>query len=143
MSVGQVIFINNAGQDYYTRITAAPTSTTLTVSPAISHDASATITVYNIQNIGAINTGTSFSDTNRFFQGYFLGGVVTGAGSTILSDGNLSSTLGSNFTLQTYSNNIRGVNSVLTGSIDPTASTSVTGLVQDSSQSFRWAIELP
>ena len=92
MSVGQVILINNLGQDYYTRITVVPTTTTLTVSPAISHDASAVITVYNIQNIGAANTGTTFSDTNRFFQGYFLGGVVTGAGSTTLSDGNLNST---------------------------------------------------
>jgi hypothetical protein len=87
-----IIFINNAGQDYYTRITAGGGTTTLTVSPAVSYDASATVTLYqNVANIGA--TATDYTtQTNRFFQGYFLGGVVTGAGSTTLSDGILNST---------------------------------------------------
>ena len=86
-----VIFINNAGQDFYTRITAGGGTTTLTVSPAISYDASAPITKYTIQNIGA--TAADYTtQTQRFFQGYFLGGVVTGAGSTTLSDQNLTST---------------------------------------------------
>ncbi len=89
-----VIFINNAGQDYYTRITAGGGTTTLTVSPAVSYDAGGvTVTKYNIQNVGA--TATDYvTQANRFFQGYFLGGVVVGAGSTTLSDGNLSRTTG-------------------------------------------------
>ncbi len=86
-----VIFINNAGQDYYTRIVSGGGTTTLTVSPSVSYDAGATITKYNVQNIGA--TATDYStQANRFFQGYFLGGVVVGAGSTTISDGNIEST---------------------------------------------------
>jgi fibronectin-binding autotransporter adhesin len=86
-----VIYINNAGQDYFTRIVSGGGTATLTVSPAVSYDASATIEKYNIQNIGA--TDTDYTNlANRFFQGYFLGGVVVGAGSTTLSDGNLIST---------------------------------------------------
>jgi hypothetical protein len=89
---GDVILIDNAGQDYYTRITAGGGTASLTVSPAVTFENSRTVTKYNIQNIGAAATGTSFTDANRFFQGYFLGGVVTGAGSTTLSDGLLQST---------------------------------------------------
>jgi hypothetical protein len=86
-----VIFIDNAGQDYYTRIVSGGTAATVTVSPAVTFETGRTVTKYNIQNIGA--TATDYStQTNRFFQGYFLGGVVTGAGSTTLSDGSLNST---------------------------------------------------
>jgi hypothetical protein len=86
-----VIFIDNAGQDYYTRIVSGGTAATVTVSPAVTFETGRTVTKYNIQNIGA--TATDYStQTNRFFQGYFLGGVVTGAGSTTLSDGRLAST---------------------------------------------------
>ncbi|MFO0920537.1 MAG: hypothetical protein U0451_02590 [Candidatus Saccharimonadales bacterium] len=86
-----VIYINNAGQDYFTRIISGGGTATLTVSPAVSYDASAPIEKYNIQNIGA--TDSDYSNlANRFFQGYFLGGIVVGAGSTTLSDGNLIST---------------------------------------------------
>ncbi len=85
-----VIYINNAGQDYFTRIISGGGTATLTVSPAVSYDASVSIEKYNIQNIGA--TDSSYTNlANRFFQGYFLGGVVVGAGSTTLSDGNLIS----------------------------------------------------
>ncbi len=95
-----VIYINNAGQDYFTRIVSGGGTATLTVSPAVSYDASATIEKYNIQNIGA--TDTDYTNlANRFFQGYFLGGVVVGAGSTTLSDGNLIST--GNLSLQANS----------------------------------------
>ncbi len=84
-----IIFINNAGQDYYTRIVSGGGTTTLTVSPAVSYDVSASVTKYNAQSLGA--TATDYTTlNNRFFQGYFLGGVVTGAGSTTLSDGNLN-----------------------------------------------------
>jgi hypothetical protein len=86
-----VIFIDNAGQDYYTRITAGGGTTSMTVSPAVSYDANAAVTEYTYMNVGR----DSYSATNlqqRFFEGYFLGGVVTGAGSTTLSDGNLTST---------------------------------------------------
>jgi hypothetical protein len=93
-----IIFINNAGQDYYTRIVSGGGTTTLTVSPAVSYDASATVTKYTAQNIGATSNDYT-TQSNRFFQGYFLGGVVAGAGSTTLSDGNLTSTNG--LTLQT------------------------------------------
>lgn len=86
-----VIFIDNAGQDYYTRVVSGGGTATITVSPAVSYDASASITKYNIQNVGA--TGTDYAtQANRFFQGYFLGGVVVGAGSTTISDGNIIST---------------------------------------------------
>jgi hypothetical protein len=77
-----VIFINNAGQDYYTRIVSGGGTSTLTVSPAVNYDAGATIEKYNVQNVGATSTDYS-TQANRFFQGFFLGGVVTGAGSTM------------------------------------------------------------
>jgi hypothetical protein len=86
-----VIFINNAGQDYYTRVVSGGGTTNLVVSPAVSYDASATVTKYNIQNIGATSTDYT-TQANRFFQGYFTGGVVIGAGSTTISDGNIEST---------------------------------------------------
>ena len=86
-----VLFINNAGQDYYTRIVSGGGTANLVVSPNVSYDAGATVTKYNVQNIGA--TATDYSTlNNRFFQGYFLGGVVIGAGSTTISDGSISST---------------------------------------------------
>ena len=88
-----VIYIDNAGQDYYTRIVSGGGTTTLTVSPLVSYDASAAVTKYTVQNIGATTTDYS-SQANRFFQGYFTGGVIVGAGSTTLSDGNLSRTNG-------------------------------------------------
>jgi hypothetical protein len=88
---GDVILIDNAGQDYFTRITAGGGTNTPTVSPAITFENSRTVTKYNIQNIGASNTDYS-TLSNRFYQGYFLGGIVTGAGSTIYSDGNINST---------------------------------------------------
>lgn len=94
-----IIFVDNTGgtgQDYYTRITAGGGTTTLTVSPAVSYGTAAgytgnaAITKYTAQNIGA--TATDYTtQTQRFFQGYFLGGVVAGAGSTTLSDRSLMS----------------------------------------------------
>jgi hypothetical protein len=102
-SVDDVLFFNNAGQDYYTRVTVDNADGTYTVSPAVSYDASITVTKYTVQNIGA--TATDYATlSNRFFQGYFLGGVVTGAGSTTLSDGNLSST--GNLVLQGSGGNV-------------------------------------
>lgn len=88
-----VIYINNAGQDYYTRIVSGGGTTTLTVSPAVSYDASAPVTKYDVQNIGATTTDYT-TQANRFFQGYFLGGITVGANSTTLSDGLLSRTAG-------------------------------------------------
>jgi hypothetical protein len=98
---GDVIFINNAGQDYFTRITGGGGTTTLTVSPNVDYDASASITKYTVQNIGALTSDYN-TLSNRFFQGYFLGGVVTGAGSTTLSDGNLTSTTNMRFSSPSY-----------------------------------------
>lgn len=92
-SVNDVIFFNNAGQDYYTRVTVDNANGTYTVSPAVSYDASITVTKYTIQNIGATTTDYT-TQGNRFFQGYFTGGVVTGAGSTIYSDGVISASPG-------------------------------------------------
>ncbi len=91
-NVNDVVFIDNAGQDYYTRITADPGTGSYTVSPAITFETGRTVTKYTIQNIGA--TATDYStQSNRLFQGYFLGGVVTGAGSTTYSDGMISSSV--------------------------------------------------
>ncbi len=98
-----VIFINNAGQDYYTRVVSGGGTTTLTVSPSVSYDAGATVTKYTVQNIGASATDYT-TQANRFFQGYFLGGVVVGAGSTTISDGNISST--TTLTLQQNGNGL-------------------------------------
>lgn len=90
-ALGDVVLIDNAGQDYYTRITVDPGTGSYTVSPAITFENGVTVTKYNVQNVGA--TATDYSTLSyRFFQGYFLGGVVTGAGSTTLSDGRLHST---------------------------------------------------
>jgi hypothetical protein len=89
--VNDVVLIDNAGQDYYTRITVDPGTGSYTVSPAITFENGRTVTKYNVQNIGA-TTSDYASQTNRFFQGYFLGGLVVGAGSTTISDGNITST---------------------------------------------------
>ena len=95
-AVNDIIFIDNAGQDFYTRITNITTNT-FTVSPAVSVDntngtSTPAVTKYqNVRNLGATNTDYT-TQTQRFFQGYFLGGVVTGAGSTSLSDQSLMST---------------------------------------------------
>ncbi len=90
---GDVIFIDNAGQDYYTRITAGANAASVTVSPAVTFENGRTATKYVTQNIGAVTSTNDYStQSDRFFQGYFLGGVVVGAGSTTLSDGNLQST---------------------------------------------------
>lgn len=86
-----VIFIDNAGQDYYTRIVSGGGTATLTVSPAITFENTRTVTEYTVQNIGSATNAPPASNNERFFQGYFLGGVVTGAGSTTLSDGQLQS----------------------------------------------------
>jgi hypothetical protein len=98
-----VLFINNAGQDYYTRVVSGGGTTSLTVSPSVSYDAGATITKYTVQNIGASATDYT-TQANRFFQGYFLGGVVVGAGSTTISDGNIEST--TTLTLQQNGNGL-------------------------------------
>ncbi|MCA9333290.1 tail fiber domain-containing protein, partial [Candidatus Saccharibacteria bacterium] len=86
-----IIFIDNAGQDYYTRIVSGGTAASVTVSPAVTFEATRTVTKYqNITNLGATSSDYT-TQTQRLFQGYFLGGVVTGAGSTTLSDGILNS----------------------------------------------------
>jgi hypothetical protein len=90
-AVNDVVLIDNAGQDYYTRITVDPGTGSYTVSPAVTFETGRTVTKYTVQNIGASTTDYS-SQVNRFFQGYFLGGVVIGAGTTIISDGAINST---------------------------------------------------
>jgi predicted Fe-Mo cluster-binding NifX family protein len=135
-NVNDVIFFDNAGQDYYTRITVDNADGTYTVSPAVSYDASITVTKYNIQNIGATDTDYT-SQSNRFFQGYFLGGVVTGAGSTTLSDGNLTSTGG--LKLQTASG-VSVRNSVDTTSSFAVQNTSGTNILSVDSLSARVGI---
>jgi hypothetical protein len=89
--VDDVILIDNLGQDYYTRITADGGGGAYTVSPAVTFENTRTVTGYTIQNIGATESDY-ISQANRFFQGYFLGGVVIGAGSTTISDGSINST---------------------------------------------------
>ena len=143
-AAGDVIFINNAGQDYYTRIISISTNT-FTVSPAVDVDANSgatpAVTKYIVQNIGAISTNAATPAlSDRFFQGYFLGGVVTGAGSTTLSDNSLQSTGRMNYaatghlftsTATTTSGLSVTANSLTTGSalsltVSPTYSTSAT-----------------
>ncbi len=102
-SVDDVVFIDNVGQDYYTRITVDPGTGSYTVSPAVTFENARTVTAYTIQNIGA-TTSDYTSQANRFFQGYFLGGVVIGAGSTTIGDGSIESTTTLN--LQTNGNDI-------------------------------------
>ncbi len=84
-----IIYIDNAGTDYMTRIVSGGGTTTLTVSPAVSYDTSASVTKYNSSSIGA--TLTDYTTlANRYFQGYFTGGIVTGVGSTKYSDNNIA-----------------------------------------------------
>lgn len=92
-AVNDVVLIDNVGQDYYTRITVDPGTGSYTVSPAVTFEATRTVTKYNVQNIGATSTDY-VSQANRFFQGYFLGGIVVGAGSTTFSDGKIERTTG-------------------------------------------------
>jgi hypothetical protein len=92
-SVNDVVLIDNVGQDYYTRVTVDPGTGSYTVSPAVTFEAARPVTKYNVQNVGASSTDY-ITRANRFFQGYFLGGVTVGAGSTTLSDGLLSRTTG-------------------------------------------------
>lgn len=92
-AVNDVVLIDNSGQDYYTRVTNDPGTGSYTVSPAITYENSRTVTKHVVQNIGASSTDYS-SQSNRFFQGYFLGGVIVGSGSTTLSDGLLQRTDG-------------------------------------------------
>jgi fibronectin-binding autotransporter adhesin len=92
-SVNDVILIDNVGQDYYTRVSVDPGTGSYTVSPAVTFEATRPVTKYNVQNIGASSTDY-ITRANRFFQGYFLGGVTVGAGSTTLADGLLSRTTG-------------------------------------------------
>ncbi len=94
---GDVVKIDNAGQDYYTRIVSGGTAASVTVSPAVTFETARTVTKYDVQNVGSDANGPPASNDSRFFQGYFLGGVVTGAGTTTLSDGNLQSTGAMNF----------------------------------------------
>jgi hypothetical protein len=89
--VNDVILIDNVGQDYYTRVVSDLGAGSYTVSPAITFENGRTVTLYEVQNIGATSTDYS-TQANRFFQGYFLGGIVVGAGSTSISDGNINST---------------------------------------------------
>ena len=119
---GDVIFIDNAGQDYYTRITAGGGTSTLTVSPAVTFETARTVTKYTIQNVGA--TATDYTTlANRFFQGYFLGGIVTGAGSTSYSDANITSA--TNLRLNTVSGvNVQGTNSATAFAVQDSAGTS-------------------
>jgi hypothetical protein len=86
-----ILFIDNAGQDYYTRIVSGGTAASVTVSPAVTFENARTVTKYNVQNIGSDINGPPSSNNSRYFQGYFTGGIVTGAGSTTYSDGNISS----------------------------------------------------
>ncbi|OGG11435.1 hypothetical protein A2Z00_05630, partial [Candidatus Gottesmanbacteria bacterium RBG_13_45_10] len=84
-----IIYLDNAGTDYMTRIVSGGGTTTLTVSPAVSYDASATVTKYNASSIGA--TATDYTTlANRYFQGYFTGGIVTGINSTKYADNTIS-----------------------------------------------------
>jgi len=90
-NINDVVFIDNVGQDYYTRIITDPGTGSYTVSPSVTFENGRSVTKYNMQNIGATTSDYS-SQANRFFQGYFLGGLVVGAGSTTISDGNINST---------------------------------------------------
>ncbi len=116
-AVNDVVLIDNAGQDYYTRITADAGTGSYTVSPAVTFENARTVTKYTIQNVGATASDYT-SQANRFFQGYFLGGIVVGAGSTTISDGLIERTTG-DITITPGSGGIVQVN----GSLDATTIT--------------------
>lgn len=117
--LNDVVLVDNVGQDYFARITADPGTGSYTVSPNITYTTGRPITKYNIQNVGA--SATDYSTlANRFFQGYFLGGVVVGAGSTTISDGNIDST--TDLTLQK-----NGGNLVIGGAAQIDGSLNITG----------------
>ncbi len=126
-NVNDVVLIDNtAGQDYYTRITVDPGTGSYTVSPAITFENTKTVTKYTTQNIGA--TSTDYSTTaNRYYQGYFLGGIVAGAASTIYSDGRIDMPSGSDTTLNIGNSGAGVTNLVVDGTISgsgPAAGTS-------------------
>ncbi|MDO8336217.1 MAG: hypothetical protein Q7T74_05570, partial [Candidatus Saccharibacteria bacterium] len=73
---------------YFARIVSGGGTNSWTVTPAVSYDSSSTVTKWTAQNIGA--TQASRSSDKRYFQGFFLGGVVTGSASTTYSDLNIS-----------------------------------------------------
>jgi len=132
---GDVIFIDNAGQDYFTRITAGGGTTSLTVDPAVTFENSRTVTKYNVQYLGS--DGTNFTgatrNQNSFYQGYFLGGVVTGAGSTVYSDANINSV--GNLRINTATGvNIQGSNTANALQVQDSSNNSVLN-VNTSSQS--------
>ncbi len=110
-AVNDVVFIDNAGQDYYTRVTADAGTGSYTVSPAVTFENARTVTKYTIQNVGATASDYT-SQANRFFQGYFLGGIVVGAGSTTISDGLIERTTG-DITITPGSGGIVQVNGTL------------------------------
>jgi len=87
--VGNLIFVDNAGTDYWSRITAVPDGTHLTLEPAVSADASAPVTEYTTPSIGSLA-----NIQNRFDTGYFLNGVVTGSGTTTYGPGLIATTSG-------------------------------------------------
>lgn len=117
-NVNDVVFIDNAGQDYYTRITVDPGTGSYTVSPAVTFENSRTVTKYTVQNLGATSSDYT-TQSNRFFQGYFTGGIVAGAGSTYYSDGSI--------TFQGDTNLYRGGADLLQTSDSFTAAGTITG----------------
>ncbi len=121
-----VILIDNAGQDYYTRIVSGGGTSTLTVSPAVTFENARTVTKYNTQNIGSYTT--DYSTQYRFFQGSFLGGIAVGStAGTTLSDGILSTGLTTFNLLNTTATTVNAFGAATTINMGATGGATIQG----------------
>jgi N-acetylneuraminic acid mutarotase len=74
-AVGDLIFVNGTN---FARVVSIDTTSRMTISPGISWGASQSVVKYSTPNIGDAS-----NIANRYNQGFFLNGVVTGSGTAI------------------------------------------------------------
>jgi hypothetical protein len=71
----------------YAKITAKSTNT-LTISPALTWANASAVVEMNIPEIGGSNTTSTLA--NRFGRGYFIDGIVTGNGTTFITENGIT-----------------------------------------------------